>query len=89
MPMELAVEAAPPLQILKRLILAVVVIAVGIVVFDVGTKFGAAKQLAVDQEGFQAQFTAWHTANACVEVPAFLRGDTAHVTPYPKKHGVQ
>lgn len=83
--MPLAVEVRPMRQILTRLVIAAAAIIVGIVCFTIG----AAKQSAVDQAEFQAQFTAWRSANACVEVPGFLRGDNPNATTYPKKHGVE
>jgi hypothetical protein len=81
---ELALEARPMSQVVKRLIITAVLIIVGVVSFNVGSSLGAAKQSAVDQ----TEFTAWRNANACVEVPGFLRGDANGKT-YPKKHGVQ
>ena len=82
MPLEVALAVRPPNQIIKRSVTAGVVIAVGVAGFIAGNAVGAAKQSAVDQ----TEFRAWRDANACVEVPGFLRGDTKT---YPKKHGVQ
>jgi hypothetical protein len=63
--MPLAVEVRPMRQILTRLVIAAAAIIVAVVFFIIG----AVKQSRLDQ----AEFTAWRNANACVEVPGFLR----------------
>lgn len=85
MPLEVALAVRPPNQIIKRLVVAGVVILVGIGCFSLGTTVGKAEQARFDA----AEFTAWRNTNACIGIPGFLQRDNANVVPYPKKHGLE
>jgi hypothetical protein len=79
--MPLAVEVRPMRQVLARLAIAAAAIIVGMVCFIIG----AAKQSRLDQ----TQFTAWRNANACVEVPGFLREGPPNAKTNAKMHRVE